>query len=88
MKVILRGPLAQGAARRELRLSFGRAVKLEEVLASLAEQVPSVRHYLSMNVEAGHPPSLLVISSGHWVYPGDVLEDEAELEVHPPIQGG
>jgi hypothetical protein len=88
MRITLRGALAGGGAPRTLELSLGGAATREQVLAALAEQVPAVRRYLAMPAEAGVPPSLLVLSGGRWVHPGDVLQDQAEVEVYPPTSGG
>lgn len=88
MRVLLRGALAEGAAERVVVLSLGGAATREQILAALAEQAPAVRRYLSMPVEAGVPPSLLVLCGGSWVHPGDVLEEQAEVEIYPPTSGG
>lgn len=88
MKVILKGALADGRAQREVRLSFDAPVTREVLLADLAEVVPGVQRYLAMNAETGRSPPLLVLSEGNWIYPGDLVEHDATVEIHPPIAGG
>lgn len=88
MKVILRGGLAQGTAPREIQLSPGRAITREELVAALAERVPVVQRYLAMRAETGRAPSLLILAGGAWVSPGDLVPEDATIEIHPPIAGG
>ena len=88
MKVILRGGLAQGTAPREVHLAPGRAITREELVEALAALVPAIERYRAMSAETGRAPSLLILAGGAWVHPGDLMPEEATVEVHPPIAGG
>ncbi len=88
MRVILKGALAEGAVQREIGLDFEVPVTREALLAGLAVQVPGVKRYLAMNAETGRLSPLLVLVEGHWIYPGDVIDRNATVEIHPPIAGG
>ncbi len=88
MKVILKGGLAQGTAPREVQLAPGRAITREELVEALAERVPAIQRYLAMSAETGRAPSLLILAGGAWVHPGDLVPEDATIEIHPPIAGG
>jgi hypothetical protein len=88
MRVILKGALAEGAAQREVELAFDTAATREALLAGLGTMVPGVKRYLTMSAETGRPPPLLVLVDGNWIYPGDLIEHDARVEIHPPIAGG
>ncbi len=88
MKVILSGALAHGALQREFQLLLEGSTTREDLLALLAGQVPGIARSLQSSAETGRPVSLMVVANGNWVYPGDPIAAEAEVEICPPISGG
>ena len=88
MKVILRGTLAEGAARQEFELPLEASKTREELLAMLSGQVPAIARYLKASVETGKPVAIMIVADGNWVHPGDSVGAGAEVEICPPISGG
>ncbi len=88
MKVILSGALAQGAPRREFHLPLEGSTTREDLLATLAGQVPGIARYMAASAETGKPISLMIVANGNWIHPGDPIGAEAEVEICPPISGG
>ena len=88
MKVILGGALAEGAPDREIQLELEGNTTREGLLAALAGQVPAIARCLKVSAETGKPAPLMMITGGNWIHPGVVIDQEAEVEIYPPISGG
>lgn len=88
MKVILRGTLGEGAPQQEFQLQLEGSRTREELLATLAGQVPAIARYMEASAETGKPISLMIVANGNWIHPGDPIGAEAEVEISPPISGG
>ncbi len=88
MKVTLRGALSEGAPQQEFELVFPRGATREDLLASLAGQVPALARYTKASIETGKPVALMIVADGNWVHPGDLISADAAVEICPPISGG
>ena len=88
MKVILRGTLAEGAPQPEFQLPLEASTTREDLLATLAAQVPGIARYMGASAETGKPVSLMMVADGNWIHPGDPIDAEAEVEICPPISWG
>lgn len=88
MKVILRGSLAEGTQRREVKLAANVPLTREDLLRTLAGEAPTLARYCGPSAETGNPMALLVVAGGDFVHPGQLIAADAEVEIHPPISGG
>jgi len=88
MKVILRGTLGEGAPQQEFQLPLAGGMTREDLLATLAGQVPAIARHMEASAETGKPIALMIVADGNWVHSGDPIGAEAEVEICPPISGG